>query len=129
LLPWWEQAYAGPVRVIARGTLNAFVRNRVEKRHQRVVREHLNSWYALVSRAEWNNSADLKAMFGTASIVSRERAVFNIKGNEYRLIVAVDYIHHLVFILWLGTHPEYDGIDVNMVEFDKERYADSTDSH
>ncbi len=129
LLPLWEQAYADAVRIIARGTLNAFVRNRVERRHQRTVQDHLDAWYALVARAEWKNSGDVKVMFRTASIVSRERAVFNIKGNDYRLVVAIDYVHALVFILWLGTHRQYDRIDVNTVDFDKERYADSTHSH
>lgn len=129
LLPPWEQAYAGSVRVIARGTLNAFVRNRVDRSLQRVVKEHLDAWYAIVSRVEWQNSAELKSMLRNASIVSRDRVVFNIKGNDLRLVTAIDYAHKVVFILWLGTHREYDRIDVNAVEFDKERYADSTHSH
>ncbi len=116
------------MRIIARGTLHAFVRNRVERRHQRVVGEHLDAWFALASRAEWKSSAEVKAMFRTASIISRERAVFNIKGNDYRLVVAVDYSHGVILILWIGTHAEYDRVDVNTVEFEKERYADSTDS-
>lgn len=116
------------MRIIARGTLNGFVRNRVEPRLQRTVREQLDSWNALVSRAEWKNSAELKQHYWNASIVSSERAVFNIKGNEYRLVVAVDYKHGIVLVLWLGTHREYDEIDAKQVKFDKERYADPTSS-
>jgi mRNA interferase HigB len=117
------------VRIISRGTLNGFIRNRVEPRLQRVVREHLDAWYALVSRAAWKNSAELKQHYRNASIVSSERVVFNIKGNEFRLVVAVDYDHGIVLVLWLGTHQEYDRIDVQQVRFDKERYADPTGSN
>jgi mRNA interferase HigB len=55
--------------------------------------------------------------------------VFNIKGNEFRLVVAVDYDHGIVLVLWLGTHREYDLIDVKQVKFDKERYANPTGSN
>jgi mRNA interferase HigB len=120
--------YSGLVRIISRSTLNGFVRNRVEPRLQRVVGEQLNAWYAMASRAAWKNSAELKREKQTASIVSSERVVFNIKGNEFRLVVAVDYKNGVVLILWLGTHREYDQIDVKQVKFDKERYADSTGS-
>jgi mRNA interferase HigB len=120
--------YAGQVRIISRGTLNGFVRNRVEARLQRIVRDQLDAWYALTSRAAWKNSAELKQQQRSASVVSSERVVFNIKGNEYRLVVAVDYIHGVILVLWLGTHREYDQIDVKQVKFDKERYADPTGS-
>ena len=100
----------------------------MEPRLQRVVREQLDAWYALTSRAAWKNSAELKQHQRSASILSSERVVFNIKGNEYRLVAAVDYDHGIVLVLWLGTHREYDRIDVKQVKFDKERYADSTRS-
>jgi mRNA interferase HigB len=121
--------YTELVRIISRGTLNGFVRNRVEPRLQRVVREQLDAWYALVSRAAWKNSVELKQHQRSASIVSSERVVFNIKGNEFRLVVAVDYNHGIVLVLWLGTHQEYDRIDMQQVRFDKERYADPTGSN
>jgi mRNA interferase HigB len=121
--------YAEEVRIIARSTLHAFVRNRVELRQQRVVQEQLDSWFSLVSRATWRNSAELKQQFRTASIVSSERVVFNIKENEFRLAVAVEYRHGFVLILWLGTHREYDRIDVKQVKYDEGRYADSAGSN
>ena len=77
--------YTGDVRIIARGTLNGFVRNRVERRPQRIVQDHFDSWYALVSGAAWKNPAELNEQFRSASIISAERVVFNIKGNEFRL--------------------------------------------
>jgi mRNA interferase HigB len=117
------------VRIIARGTLNGFVRNRVEPRLQQAVKDQLESWYAMVSRAAWKNSAELKQQYRAASIISAERVVFNIKGNDLRLVVAVDYNHGLVFVLWLGTHWEYDRIDVKEVRFNKERYENPTGSY
>lgn len=117
------------MRIIARGTLNGFVQNRVERRLKRAVKQQLDAWFALVSRAEWKNSAELKQQFSAASIISAERVVFNIKGNEYRLVTAVDYPHGIVLIVWLGTHREYDQIDVRQVRFDKERYANPTYSN
>ena len=129
LAPSVGAEYAVRVRVIARGTLNGYVRNRIEPRLQRLVKKHLDSWYALASRADWKSSADLKRQFHTASIVSAERVVFNIKGNEFRLVVAVDYECGVVLVLWLGTHREYSLIDVKHVKFDKERYADPTHSN
>jgi mRNA interferase HigB len=121
--------YPEPVRVIARSTLHLFVRNRVEKRLRDAVKGRLDAWYAEVSRASWNNSADIKRQYATASIVSAERVVFNIEGNDFRLVVAVDYEHQIVLILWVGTHKKYDRIDVEKVRYDKERYTGSTDPH
>jgi mRNA interferase HigB len=125
LLPGWEQISIHSVRVIARGTLNHFVRNRVEGRLQKMVKAHLDAWYAEAARATWKSSAELKQLYRSASIVSAECVVFNIKGNEYRLVVAINYPHQVLLILWLGTHREDDKIDVKKVRYDKSRYADS----
>jgi mRNA interferase HigB len=105
-----------------------FSANRVPKAERRVVHDHLLSWFAVVSQAEWQNSAELKRHFRSASIISSDRVVFNIKGNDYRLVVSINYQHQIVFIKWLGTHGEYDKIDVATIEHDKERYADSSNS-
>ena len=118
--------YDSTVRVIARGTLHQFVRNRVGGKLQMMVKAHLDAWYAEAARASWKNSAELKQQYRSASIVSSERVVFNIKGNEYRLVVAINYPHQVLLIIWLGTHKEYDTIDVKKVRYDKSRYADST---
>lgn len=94
-----------------------------------MVQEKLDAWFAIASRAVWRNSAEIKQQSRSASIVSAERVVFNIKGNDYRLITAVDYEHGIVLIIWLGTHQEYDRIDAAKVSFDKERYARPTYSN
>ena len=117
------------MRVVARSTLHGFVRNHVTGGQQAVVKAHLDGWYQLTVKATWRNSAELKAQFGSASILTSERVVFNIKGNDYRLIVTVNYDYQAVRILWLGTHSEYDKIDARKVEYDKGRYADSTNSN
>jgi mRNA interferase HigB len=112
------------VRVIARGTLNGFVRNRVEPKLQRVVKEHLDAWYAESTKAEWKTPAELKERYRSASIISDERVVFNIKGNDSRLVVSINYDVQVLLIKWLGTHKEYDRIDVEKVAYDESRYAD-----
>jgi mRNA interferase HigB len=62
-------------------------------------------------------AADVKRYYATASIVSAERIVLNVKGNAYRLVVAVDFEKHIVWIKWIGTHEAYDRIDVKEVEY------------
>jgi mRNA interferase HigB len=116
------------VRVIARGTLNDFVHSRVPKDQQKVVKEHLDSWYAEAAKANWKTSAELKDQYSSVSIISAERVVFNIKGNNYRLVVAINYHFGILLIKWLGTHAEYDKIDVKEVAYDETRYADPSDS-
>jgi mRNA interferase HigB len=114
------------VRVIARGTLTGFVAKRLDRKHQKLVQAQLEAWYAEAAKATWQNSAELKAQYTSASIVSAERVVFNIKGNEYRLIV---YRLQIVFILWLGTHREYDAIDARKVQYEPARYSHPSDQN
>jgi mRNA interferase HigB len=66
----------------------------------------------------------VKASYAHASIVGADRVVFNIKGNAYRLVVAVDYRRATVFIKWLGTHKQYDAIDVRTVQYATETHQD-----
>ena len=61
------------------------------------------------------STADVKRHYATASVVSAERIVFNIKGNDYRLVVAVDFEKGIVWIKWIGTQKAYDKIDVTEV--------------
>ena len=72
----------------------------------------LRAWYALASRARWHSPADVKAAYRNASFIANNRVVFNIKGNDYRLVVAVHYNRGLMFIRFVGTHRAYDRIDV-----------------
>lgn len=116
------------MRVIARGTLTGFVRYRVQPGEREVLSRHLNTWFTVINKATWTSSAELKRDLRSASIISARRCVFNIQGNHFRLIADISYEHQVLFIKWLGTHKEYDKIDVLSVEYNKERYANSSDS-
>ncbi|MDO5694013.1 MAG: type II toxin-antitoxin system HigB family toxin [Pseudomonadota bacterium] len=76
----------------------------------------LMAWLAIARGAQWGTPADIKAQFGSASFVGNRRVVFNIKGNDYRLVVAVAYRFGALYIKFVGTHAEYDAIDVQTVE-------------
>jgi mRNA interferase HigB len=104
------------MRIISRRTLREFVDGLAGHKDRPAVKAALDAWYAEVSRAEWRNSADIKKRYATASIVSAERVVFNLKGNDYRLIAAVDFEKSIVWIKWVGTHRAYDEIDAREVK-------------
>lgn len=107
------------MRVIARRTLLSFVASLAGHKDQPAVKAALDAWFDEVSRAEWKTTANIKRRYVTASIVTSERIVFNIKGNDYRLVVSVDFNTATVWIKWLGTHNDYDKIDVTKVQYDK----------
>lgn len=107
------------MRVIARSTLRQFVASLADHRDQPAVRTALDNWHDEVSRAVWQSTSDIKRHYATASIVTNERVVFNIKGNDYRLVVAIDFGKAIVWIKWIGTHKAYDKIDVRNVRYDK----------
>lgn len=70
----------------------------------------LSAWFREAERDRWTKPADVKAKYRNASFVG-DRVVFNIKGNDYRLIVRVDYPHQIVFVRFVGTHKDYDALD------------------
>jgi mRNA interferase HigB len=104
------------MRLIARRTLREFVDSRAGHKDQPALRAALDAWFHEVSRARWRNTADVKRIYATASIVGADRIVFNIKGNSYRLVVSVDFEKSIVWIKWIGTHRDYDRIDVRQVQ-------------
>ena len=75
----------------------------------------LRSWYYEVKVAEWKNPNELKQQFRNASIVGEGRMVFNIKGNDYRLVVAIDYEYQIIFIRFIGTHKQYEQINAKTI--------------
>ncbi|WP_044529443.1 type II toxin-antitoxin system HigB family toxin [Herbaspirillum sp. B65] len=75
----------------------------------------LRAWHALASRVNWKTPADIKAAYRNASFIRNNRVVFNIKGNDYRLVVAVRYDKELISIRFVGTHRQYDAIDVETI--------------
>jgi mRNA interferase HigB len=105
------------MRIIARRTLRQFVEKRVGRKDHRVLKAALDAWFDEVSKIQWSGAADVKKLYRTASIVTAERIVFNIKGNDYRLVVSVDFEKSIVWIKWIGSHKEYDEIDVSEVKY------------
>lgn len=95
------------MRVIARRTLRDFW----EAGH-RDAEQPLRAWFAEASAATWKTMAELKRRYATASVIDAERVVFNIGGNKYRLIVKVWFGGQAVFVKFVGTHREYDDVDV-----------------
>lgn len=104
------------MRIIARRTLREFVDGLAGRKDQMAVKASLDAWFDEVGRAAWTNTADVKRLYATASIVSANRIVFNIKGNAYRLIVSVDFERGIVWIKWIGTHADYDEVDAKEVK-------------
>jgi mRNA interferase HigB len=97
------------VRVIAKSTLrNFWIRHKD-------CEEQLKSWYREAEQATWKQPRDVKRDYSTASFLPNNRIVFNIKGNNYRLIVRVNYDYGLVWIRFIGTHVEYDKINATEI--------------
>ena len=84
----------------------------------KAARVPLLTWYNEFLKQEFHNFNELKSVYGNASIVANNRIIFNIKGNDFRLIISVNFNQLAAYIIWFGTHKEYDRIDVETIEFD-----------
>lgn len=78
----------------------------------------LLAWHKEFSNSNYKNFNELKQVYGNASIVTNNRVIFNLKGNDYRLIVAINFKQAAAYIIWFGTHKQYDKIDAATVAFD-----------
>jgi mRNA interferase HigB len=78
----------------------------------------LLTWYYEFLKAQFRNFNELKAVYGNASIVANNRVIFNVKGNDFRLIVSVNFRQEAAYIIWFGTHKQYDKIDTETIAFD-----------
>ena len=100
------------MRIIALSTLKRFWENNpayIDAKEQTL------AWYQHTLKADWSTPADVKADFRSASILQDGRAVFNIAGNKYRLVVWINYAYKVVYIRFIGTHKQYDKIDVQTI--------------
>lgn len=97
------------MRIIALSTLREFWRRHPD------AEVPLRAWYAIARRAPWQRPTEVKAAYRNASFTANNRVIFNIKGNDYRLVVAVHYNRGLMFVRFVGTHREYDRIDATTV--------------
>ena len=77
------------------------------------------SWYEETENAEWNSPNELKNQYHHSSIISEKRVVFNIHGNSFRLVVDIEYRLKIVFIVWFGTHKQYDKLNIKKIKYDK----------
>jgi mRNA interferase HigB len=104
------------MRIIARRTLREFVEKNAGRKDRAALKAALDAWLSEASRANWRSAAEVKRRYRTASVVTSERIVFNVKGNDFRLVVAVDFEKGIIWIKWIGSHADYDRIDVAEVQ-------------
>ena len=97
------------MRVIAKKVLRDFWQKHSDCEQQ------LKSWYREAERGDWKTLNEIKKEYPSASILKDNRIVFNIKGNNYRLIVKVNLYYQMIWIRFIGTHKEYDKIDANKI--------------
>ena len=97
------------MRVVAKSTLREFWERHPDSE------QALLSWYREVEQANWDKPSNVKARYPSASIVAGDRVVFNIKGNHYRLVVKINYGYRTVYVRFVGTHAEYDKVNVEEV--------------
>lgn len=101
------------MRIIAKKTLVGFY-----KKHSGA-KASLEAWYADVVEQNWNMPSDVVALFRTADVITGKRFVFNIKGNDYRLVADVEFNLKIVFVVWIGTHAHYDKVNVEEIKYVK----------
>ena len=97
------------MRIIALATLRSFWTKHPD------AETPLRAWHALVSRADWQTPSDIKEAYRNASFTANRRVIFNLKGNDYRLVVMVRYDRGLIYIRFIGTHRQYHQIDVETI--------------
>ncbi len=97
------------MNVISKKTLVLFYEKHADSRVA------LEAWYAEARKAQWQTPDDIKREYASASFLQDNRVVFNIKGNDYRLIVHIDYKRRIVRVKFVGTHSEYDKIDAREI--------------
>ncbi|MBU2569801.1 MAG: type II toxin-antitoxin system HigB family toxin [Gammaproteobacteria bacterium] len=99
------------MRVIAKSTLKKFW----EQPAYRDAQGPLESWYEEAVKANWTSPQAVKLHYGNASICNNNRVVFNIGGNKYRLVVEMQYRAGIAWVKFIGTHAQYDKINVENI--------------
>ena len=100
------------MRVIAKRTLREFWERQPQNA---AAKTPLQDWHAQVFAADWATPSDVKEQYADASILRGGRVVFNVAGNKYRLVVRINYAYRVVYVRFIGTHAEYDEIDVHTI--------------
>ena len=97
------------LKIFSRGTLRDFWNKHADCEYQ------LKTWYRETEKSNWKTINELKSEYPNASILKDNRIVFNIKGNDYRLVVKFNFEYQLAWIRFIGTHGEYDKINANEI--------------
>ena len=97
------------MRIIAHRTLVMFYTKHAD------AKTAIEEWFHKTKKANWESFADIKKTFNSVDSVGGQRYVFNIKGNEYRLVAVIKFTIGFVYIRFIGTHSEYDRIDINTI--------------
>jgi mRNA interferase HigB len=100
------------MRIIAKSRLRKYWETLGNEQSQ----TYLNEWYHFCEAQKWASPQELKNTLGNASLVANNRVVFNVKGNDYRVVCGMDYPRKAMFIKFVGTHKEYDQVNVKEVE-------------
>jgi mRNA interferase HigB len=101
--------------VIGTGLVESYLADHAGHKGIKAARSQYEAWLDIVGRAQWRNPEDVKASYPKASILKASRVVFNIKGNDYRLVAALQYRAGALAIRFFGTHAEYDRINAETV--------------
>jgi mRNA interferase HigB len=101
--------------VIGAEVVERYLGARASHKGIRAARSQFVAWLGIVARAEWRGPEDVKSSYPKASILKAGRVVFNIKGNDFRLIARVQYQAGVLAIRFFGTHAEYDKIDAETI--------------
>ena len=109
LLPKWDQVTIAYMRVISRARLREFWNKHTASE------DALKAWYAEAETSHWRAPSDIKAEYPSDSFIAGNRVVFNIRGNRYRLVVAIKYEFEIVYIRFVGKHADYEKIDAAKV--------------
>lgn len=111
ILPYWER-YDRKMRIIAKSRLRKYW----EKPGNEKSQPYLNEWYHFCAKKNWATPPDVKNTFRHASFVGNNRVVFNVKGNDYRIVCTMDYPRQAMYIKFVGTYDEYDAIKVKEIK-------------
>lgn len=97
------------MRVIAKKTLKEYYEKNIESK------QSLLLWYKEIGNGSWKNYNEIKKSFNNLSVIPKERIVFKIKGNKYRIVAKVNYDYQIIWIRFVGTHSDYDKIDATII--------------
>lgn len=100
------------MRIISKRTLRQFWETHPRGAEAEI---QLQVWHSTVKAADWAQPSDVKRTFGDASILKDGRVIFNVSGNKFRLVVRINYAYRIVYVRFVGTHEEYDNIDVETI--------------